>query len=128
MRLCLAVFLFTITPHAHAAKVILMLNMNYSSEELRALDEEAATRGQRVEMIPPRTLVPLAEPLFLKRDAIQAELIKKFPSTDPLTIKSSVSGMIREGPGWKRDSELAGYLGPNRRLASSKTGVPSRRT
>lgn len=110
----LAIFIALGAYPAFAAEVILMVNMNYSSTELQALEEVAKARGQRVEMVPPRKLIPLAEPLFLKRDALKAELIKQFPKTDPAEIKSAVAGMIREGAAWKPNSEISAHVGPAR--------------
>ncbi len=105
---------------AQAQQVILMVNMNYSSEELKALEEVAASRGQRVEMVPPRELISTAEPMFLKKYQVQSELVKKLsPSAPPsdqqlMRIKKAMAGISREGNSWSGDPELLSMIGYNR--------------
>lgn len=124
MRLQLAitlVSLFLALESARAQNVILMVNMNYSSEELKALEEVAAARGQRVEMVPPRELIKDAEPMFLKRYHLQAELVKKLtppgekPSDRLLSrIKRAMAGILRAGSGWTGDPEITNAMGAAR--------------
>ena len=82
MRALLGILLFLFSPKVFAGKVILMLNLNYSSSELSALEEQAAARGQTVEMVPPKAMVALVEPLFLQRDQLESDITKRFPELD----------------------------------------------
>jgi hypothetical protein len=99
---------------AHAKGVVLMLNMNYSSAELKAVEEQAAARGQRVEMVPPKEMIADVETLFAKRNALQAELIKGFPNETKPRINSAVSGIMRKGSAWDGSAELVASLGSER--------------
>lgn len=115
MRILLIALLLAALPApAFAAGVVLMVNMNYSSQELKAAEEQAAARGQRVEMVPPREMVPVVESMFRSRDQLQAELERNFPQQNPLILKSAIAGIMREGPSWKGDPAIAGYVGAAR--------------
>jgi len=120
---------------ALAGGVVLMVNMNYSSEELKAAMETAAARGQRVEMVPPREMIKLAEPMFHKRDGLEEELEQKFPpkksslpnpakrqeqnelfaEEQSLRLRSALYGIIRKGSAWNDDPEIANYVSSARK-------------
>lgn len=69
----------TFTPAYGAEDVMLMLNMNYSSAELKALRASAAKRGQQVIMVPPEEHIPQAEAFFKLRDDLEKDLISRNP-------------------------------------------------
>jgi hypothetical protein len=114
------VILFALAGPAFGQQVILMVNMNYSSEELKALEEVAAARGQRVEMVPPRDLIATAEPMFLKKYQLQGELTRKLSPAGPaddktvMRIKMAMNGISREGASWRGDPELLSMMGSAR--------------
>lgn len=107
-------------PAARAQDVILMVNLNYSSEELKALEEVAKARGQRVEMVPPRELISSAEPLFLKRYTVEAEVMKQLAGAQPPSeklrsrMKVAMAGISRAGPAWNGDPEIMSVIGSSR--------------
>lgn len=115
-------FLFAIllSPPGYCQEVILMVNMNYSSEELKALEEVATRRGQRVEMVPPRDLIATAEPMFLKKYQLQAALAKELSPNGPpsdqvsMRIKKAMAGISREGMSWSGDPQLLSMMGSAR--------------
>ncbi|MGZ3684194.1 MAG: hypothetical protein ACXVCI_10090, partial [Bdellovibrionota bacterium] len=102
---------------ALADNVILMVNMNYSSSELQAVKEQAIARSQggaihqRVEMVPPESMIALAEPMFALRDQLLDSLQKQFPNMDSLELRSALAGIMRVGPSWNTDSAVADFLG-----------------
>lgn len=114
------IFLLALPEAAFSQDVILMVNMNYSSEELKALEEVAAARGQRVEMVPPRDLISTAEPMFLKKYALEAALAKSIgggaapTEQQNLRIRKAMAGITREGSAWNGDPELTAIMGSAR--------------
>lgn len=113
MRLFLFILLL-LPAQAFAGAVVLMVNMNYSSSELKAAEDMAAARGQRVEMVPPKSMIALAEPMFAERDRLQAQLEKQFPGQNPLTLKSAMAGIMFEGSKWHGDPAISQFLGTTR--------------
>jgi|GEM_PF-5213139 len=120
LRLFPAAFLLFFAQAATAQDVILMVNMNYSSEELKAAEEMAAARGQRVEMVPPRDLISTAEPMFLKRYTLEAELLRQLSGGQPPTeqmrsrVKVAMAGISRVGNAWNGDPQIVGMMGSSR--------------
>jgi hypothetical protein len=105
-------FILLLLPaQAFASAVVLMVNMNYSSSELKAAQDMAAARGQRVEMVPPQSMVATAEALFEERDHLQEKLETQFPEESPLTLKSAVAGIMREGSNWHANPAIARFVG-----------------
>lgn len=85
MRAFLFSVIFACVPcAARASNVILMVNMNYSAEELKAAKDQAAARcpraedrgtdACRVEVVPPENMIPAAETLFGARERLRASL------------------------------------------------------
>lgn len=103
-------FFFGIAAQA-AEPVVVMLNMNYSSQELAALEKLAKSRGQRVEMVPPKDMIPQVEDLFAARFALE----KKIKELRPNFKKGQISGMLadymRRGLASDRDTDLNNALG-----------------
>ena len=62
-----------------------------------------AARGQRLEMVPPKDMVALVEPMFEKREELQERLHKQFPQQNPLILKSALAGIMRKGASWDGD-------------------------
>jgi hypothetical protein len=94
--------------------VVLMVNMNYSSQELAAVKDIAAARGQRVEVVPPESMIPEVENLFRQRDSLQTQLQRQFPQQNPLVLKSALAGIFREGSAWNGDPAVAQFVGAQR--------------
>lgn len=95
MRTVLFLLLLLAPLSGGAADRILMLNLNYSSAELRALEEVARARGQQVEMVPPREMIPAAERLFEMRMALEKKV--KESGLSEVEAKSLVSDYMRSG-------------------------------
>lgn len=70
---------------AEAAQVILMVNMNYSQEELNSVRKVAAARGQEVVVVPPQADIRTANAIFSARDKVIEDLIKLKPEEYPNT-------------------------------------------
>jgi hypothetical protein len=107
-------FLLLLPLSAHAGAVVLMVNMNYSSAELKAAEDQAAARGQRLEMVPPKSMIGIAEPMFAKREQLQTQLERQFPNENPLVLKSAVAGIMREGSNWNENADIASFVGAAR--------------
>lgn len=110
----LLLILLLVAPCAVADDVMLMVNMNYSSSELKAAQEQAAARGQTLVVVPPADTVPVVEPMFRARDRLQDELEKQFPDITPFDLKIELAGVLREGAKWDGNRAVAAYLGTER--------------
>lgn len=110
MRLIALLLLLTSSP-ALAQEVVLMLNMNYSSEELKAVKKIAAERGQRFEMIPPESTVPEVEPMFRYREKMLGDLITNFPNLDRVQLNVALQSIMRLGAEWRGNPQVATFLG-----------------
>jgi hypothetical protein len=92
---------------AWADNVILMVNMNYSKEELKALEDVAAKRGQRVEMVPPREILGVTGPMFEERDALEAKIRQIHPDWTQFQMQSVLSEIMRKGSAYNREPDIA---------------------
>jgi hypothetical protein len=110
MRAFLITLLLLLSPATQAAEVVFMVNMNYSSNELKALKEVAKGRGQRVVMVPPESLIPEAEELFAKRTELEKKVQKLRPNLSASEARVQVADYMRKGLASTRDEELNQYL------------------
>ena len=99
-----------ISPLAKAEPAMLMVNMNYSSEELKALREVAKKRGQKVYIVPPEAMIPTAEPLFKLRISTEAKIKKMRPQFTKSQLAASIADFQRKGAASERDPELSRAL------------------
>ncbi len=74
------------------------------------MDEMAAARGQRVELVPPREMVALAENAFLARNIMFEDLKKKFPNLTQRQIKSTIAEIMRKGTAAQGNPAVLAYL------------------
>ncbi|MCO5142501.1 MAG: hypothetical protein M9962_05365, partial [Oligoflexia bacterium] len=95
---------------AQAKSVTVMINMNYSSTELVALEEVAQKQGQEVIMIPPRSLIPLAEPMFLKKMALEKRIQELRPNWSSREVRIAIYDFAREGSNYSKDPQLKAAL------------------
>jgi hypothetical protein len=57
------------------------------------------------------------EKMFTMRDRLQAELEREFPEEQPKDLKSALYGIMRDGPSWKGNPEIAAAVGASRASA-----------
>jgi hypothetical protein len=106
MRALLLTLLLLASSAAKGAEVVFMVNMNYSSNELKALKEVAKGRGQRVVMVPPESLIPEAEELFAKRTEMEKKVRKLRPNLTVSEARVQVADFMRKGLDSTRDPGL----------------------
>lgn len=100
-----------LSPLASAREdVIFFLNMNYSSQELQAVERVAKRRNQRVEVIPPREMIPMVESLFKEKFDLEKKIKELRPEYNSAQIKSLVSDFMRNGSMAKGDPRLTDML------------------
>jgi hypothetical protein len=113
-----------------SSSVILMVNMNYSSKELEALKEVGKRRGQEVIMIPPESLIPLAERMFHARDEMEKKVRQLRPNWKDSQVRTQVADFMRHGGASDRDnaltSALSGEVNTLHRLAMDLSAAESR--
>jgi hypothetical protein len=111
MRAPLILFFFALisfaSPTAFAAgEVIFMLNMNYSSKELKTLKDVAAKRGQTVEMVPPESFVPQVEDLFRQRDELEKKIKALKPEWNKTQVRTLLSEYMRKGLASEKSTDV----------------------
>jgi len=107
---------------AHAKEdVIFFLNMNYSSQELGAVERVAKRRGQRVEVIPPREMIPMVESLFKEKFKLEKRIKELRPEYNSAQVKNLVSDYMRNGIKAKGDPLLNDQLYESLQSIQKKT-------
>jgi hypothetical protein len=97
-------------PAAFAKEAVVMVNMNYSSEELRAAREVANARGQEFHVVPPESLIPLAEPLYKLRIKLEARVKALRPDLGKQAVFAILSDFSRRGAASDKDPALTAAL------------------
>jgi hypothetical protein len=92
--------------------IVLMVNMNYSSTELRALEAVAQSRNQRVLMVPPREMIPLAEDMFRQRDSLERSIKRQWPQLRDGQVKAAISDYMLNGQSSDKQPEIVAAFGP----------------
>ncbi|RZA00313.1 MAG: hypothetical protein EOP11_18460, partial [Proteobacteria bacterium] len=106
----LALFASLLGPTARAAEAMVMVNLNYSSEELAAARAVAQKRGQEFVVVPPEELIPLAEPLFKLRLKLEANVKRLRPDLNKSAISAIVNDFSRRGAASDKDPALTNAL------------------
>jgi hypothetical protein len=89
---------------------MLMVNMNYSSQELKAMREVGLKRGQKVYMVPPEEMIATAEPLFKLRISVEAKIKKLRPDWTKSKVQAAIGDFQRKGAASERDPALSQAL------------------
>ena len=99
-----------LSPTAQAAEAVLMVNLNYSSAELKALREVAKSRGQEVHVVPPESMIPQAEPVLKLRIDLEAKVKKLRPGWTKNQVAAALNEFQRKGSAAERDPGLTSAL------------------
>ena len=95
---------------ASAAERALFVNMNYSVQEWKAFRDSSRACGREPISVPDEKFLALGESVFTQRDALERKIRALRPSWKKNELQNAIVDIMREGPAWKEDANLAQQL------------------
>lgn len=94
-------------PQAFAAKVVFMINMNYSPDELKTLKKVAAARDQELVVVPPEESNQEAAQFESARIRLEKKIKSIHPDWDDIQRLNALLEIQKLGSSYNKDSAIA---------------------